>query len=268
MVIASGTTYIVMQSKNTVNETTKNNDKVNDEQDNTNDNKTKEDLTPEKITLKEEELKKYLSYVPYRESLTEKDDNINAYLNNLKLTDLSDKYLTEYALKLANYKSFENFDLSSDFIVKVSTKEIKNILKKAYNKEIESFKTGRNSNGQEYYQINCMGFVYKDDSFYGRYGCGGLKTKIEVIGDYKIEDNDLIIYEYVGIFDDIIGDIYNIKNDKNITNISKNSEEDYDVYTARATAYVQEHKTEFPKYKHTFKKNDTGYYWYSTEAIN
>ena len=30
---------------------------------------------------------------------------------------------------------------------------------------------------------------------------------------------------------------------------------------------LKENKTNFTEYKHTFKKSDTGYYWYSTEVV-
>ncbi|MCM1052366.1 MAG: hypothetical protein NC483_00090 [Ruminococcus sp.] len=53
------------------------------------------------------------------------------------------------------------------------------------------------------------------------------------------------------------------KEETNITTICSNSV-DVDVC---AKNYFKNHKTEFTKYKHVFKKNDTGYYWYSTEVV-
>lgn len=260
--LASGTTYMIMKDKND----NKINDNESNNQDAENNDTEKIEDKEEQITLSESELETYLNYVPYRGNILKNDNNINPYLQNLKVTDLNDINLTEYAIRLANFEDLD-YIFEEDYLIKISANEVKSILKSVYNKSIEYFKTGKDNNNQEYYNINCLSLLYENNFFYGRFGCGDAETKVGVVDNYKLENNNLIIYEYAGLLDDLIGKIYNIKNNQTITNIEIGYQEDLAETIAKATKYIKENKIKFTKYKHTFKKNNTGYYWYSTEYI-
>lgn len=258
-VLSCGITYIVMQNKSSK-EIKENNSKK--EPTNKDEENTTIPIDEEKITLSDKELEEYISYVPYRAEISREDSKYNAYLNNLKVEDFNDIILTEYALNQAELEYLNDF-VEEEYYIKISATKVKNILRKAYNKTIENFQTGKNIDNQEYYQINCLGFIYKNNNFYGREGCGKGEQKISFIDKYELENHDLIIYEYAGVLDDLIGEFKNIKNNNTITFIDS---EDYDKMINDARNYIKENKTKFTKYKHTFKKSETGYYWYSTEA--
>lgn len=103
-------------------------------------------------------------------------------------------------------------------------------------------------------------------------------TKVNKIKNYKITENELIIYEQAGLIIEEGGFIgiykYHIINDENtfVKKYQLSNDEDesklLDYYNS-AKEYIEENINEFNTYKHTFKLNENNsYYWYSTELSN
>lgn len=103
-------------------------------------------------------------------------------------------------------------------------------------------------------------------------------TKVNKIKNYKITENELIIYEQAGLIIEEGGFIgiykYHIINDENpfVKKYQLSNDEDesklLDYYNS-AKEYIEENINDFNTYKHTFKLNENNnYYWYSTELSN
>ena len=135
------------------------------------------------------------------------------------------------------------------------------ILSKMYDMDIDDFNLVNNYEN-DIAVWNGICFQYFDNGFSYRY-CAGSIDKISIIENYEANDNELIIEEYAVGLDvgNNLTDFYTQKEVEDLayTQIPKGEE------INRAEEYLEEHKDEFTLYKHTFKKNDTGYYWYSTE---
>ncbi len=286
MVIASGATYIVMQSKNNVNETTKNNDKVNDEQDNNKDNKPDESSKPEKITLKEEELEKYLGYIPNGDYLGNDNKFTQGAYNsqNITIKTINKNLLLAKAISI-NSENY-NFNVNKDVLLNNSimcetsgcigdnapTKNyysltyINSKLKAMYNYEFPSYK--EITKYEDTLNIDGMCYYYSNGNFIM---CGGGNsrnvTKASLLDNYEATNEELIVYEITAKFYEqtkdggttslVLEDYYNSKK----VEIKEND-------ASKANEYLEQNKQEFTKYKHTFKKNSTGYYWYSTEVVS
>ena len=242
-IIASGATYIIMSNKND----------NNSNQESSNPNKESQELESNKQTIffTEDELKDYLSILPrdiYSNQKTslntiDKDILLSKLLTDesscwtektcdfdmnqkLKVVDYyPEKYLSEY-----DYMEFVEGYMPLDYVKKQ--------MLKVYNVNISEIENNKEFNYN-------YGFVYHNNYFMQTGGGDPSEYEsVSYIDDYEVENNNLIIYEYMANF---------IENE---INFSKYED---------AVKYLKEHKSDFPRYKHTFKKNATGYYWYSTE---
>lgn len=262
-VIASGTTYIIMKNNNPEikePEDINNNDK---EQENTPSEET------ENLILTDNDLKDYLSYVPY--SI---DNEGNAYtyekivINNIKQyytlgTALNYLYnecqqnkiscFYNETMKMNEYVILEGYEA-------LKQEDALNMLKKMYN--ISNITI--NDNNNDYVaEAKCIGYYYKDDKYIAIPVCGDL-GKLSHIINYEIINNDLYIYEVVASFDGLRPNLQDYYTNKEVKLT-------YDINDANweneVINYFENHLNDFTQYKHTFKKNNKGYYWYSTEVV-
>ena len=250
IIIAVGVTYIIMDNKNNEGVVEPNN---NEEQENNND-QTKE----EQITLSESELEEYLSYVP------DSYVSISAYTTENK-EELNNLILGSVLFKISNYNPGE-----------ISLTEVDRELQKMYNMSLNDFDLQISDDYVTGY--SGMGYSYTGKEFIATDAGAPNYEKISLIEDYELIDDDLIIYElpatYWEYFDGegyYLGDYTLLKKFDGATinfdliklEISYD-EKNMDDAREYAYEYIQTHKDEFTLYKHSFKKNDTGYYWYST----
>ena len=270
VVIAVGITYIVIDKKNNPS-TTKENNKANE-----NDNKNNEE---EKITLSEEELEKYISYVPNDFNNNSVYQKNNTNINSINKDLLRDMALIEASKCLDINKSTCPFDTSRELIINIdSLREeqpvatsyvpltyVNELLSKMYNYELNNIKNATNI--EDKFFAGGMGYIYQDEYFILIGGGTNWKEHISLIEKYETNNNELVIYEFAAY--------YNEFNNK-IGNYFTNEESDFGGWCGNTSKeekndllinYLKEHKNKYPKYKHTFKKNRMGYYWYSTEVV-
>ena len=253
--LASGTTYLIM-SNNESNHEEKEVNKDNEIENNEN--------KQEEITFSEEELNEYLSYVP----------NINRQIayNNKKtnVNSFDKKALTEMAL-LNNidcwYQKTCDFDTSLKLKVNNASTfyyegeyasiyfpldYINSVLNYRYNFTLNNVEETKTLN--DIYNAG-LGFVYQNGYFLSTGGGSNGNRHLSIIDSYKTSKNELTIYEISAYYNqaDTIKDYYN----------------DYsiEVNNVDVDKYFENNKDKFTMYKHTFKNNKTGYYWYQTEVV-
>ncbi len=260
--IISGSIYLVMRDKDNTN--TENNE-VNDKNKESTDNKDNE---KEEITLSEEELRKYLGYVPY---VHDKDTNKNVYFYRSKnIDEINRKIIYGMVLDALCRKNDNCNQINNLFYNNADGEEIVynfvideddffTLLKEMYN--LSDITLTKPSQG--YAALGYMCYYYDSNSskFYGVSNCGGTSyMSFSKIVDYKVSNEELIIYEIYGYYDLMV-----------LKNVITNQE--YEVDTSLSGKYEELNKyfldniDKFPKYKHTFRKNETGYYWYQTEVV-
>ncbi len=262
-VIASGTTYLIMRDKDNTN--TENNE-VNDKDKESNDNKDNE---KEEITLSEKELNDYLSYVP--DSTIDFGDNDvcnnqNVYCKiKISVSDLDKKVLVGKALftfasgkdELETIATFE--ELASKVLEMYGVK-IDNNFKSTYDAE-DNF-VG--------YAATYGGFAFnyneKDKTFNYSLASSGYDS-VSLFDSYQATNDELVIYSYYGVYNSLGGqdevkDVYT----NNVYHITEKNSEGY-LDNDIVVKYMKNNKDKFTKYKHTFRKNEAGYYWYQTEVV-
>ncbi|MBE6154984.1 MAG: hypothetical protein E7163_05415 [Firmicutes bacterium] len=257
-VLASTVTYIVMDKK----------------YDNHNNNEQNENNSNnEQISLSDEELHEYLSYIPTRNikgmSLYEKKytnvktisevELIEQVLSNSLCWDNNscpfDTSIKEMPIDNFSYPATVYFPLTY----------IKSELLKMYNYDLKSIKDGVSI--KDSYDANGLGYIYQNGYFKCTGGGDNSGNHINYIEKYDISNESLIIYEYAAYYDyfrtenfyDYYTDYYHY--------ISIEETKSYSSYLDYLANYLKNNKNDFTQYKHTFKNNDTGYYWYSTEVI-
>ena len=248
-ILSAASTYIIMNNKN--NKQNNNSNTNNKEPIENNDKKNNE----EKITLSNTELNKYLSYTLDLGDTIGPDNtivNINTadkalILGNALYQIKESEYIKKQEQSASNYVYVDG----DGYYYHVSEAKIESLLKKMYNLELKDFNLKENSNK---YVATAGGICY----LYVKQGftpleCSGSEGKLSKIDSYEANDQELVIYEYAVGLDagNNINDYYTQK----IINIDDDDN------------YFDKHYKEFTKYKHTFKKNDTGYYWYQTEVV-
>ena len=264
IVIAVGVTYIIMDNKNNEKVVEPNN---NEEQEN--DNQDQE----EQVTLTEEELIEYLSYVPKNNLLSE----FNTYETPSNINDLTDSVIISNALRVltnnTNFDSMEDSYTIEDFPdysfdIRYSSEEIIEQTLKMYNYKVTNLTNVTSSNiGEGMYGSTQFIFDYYNGYFYGINACADCSDNhISKIKEYSATEEELIIYEYGAYLESEMGENHNTRlvdyqtsKEENLENPCSSTENDY-------SCYYDDLLDEFTLYKHTFKKNDTGYYWYSTEV--
>ncbi len=266
-VICCTTTYIFTTKNNKTNEINNNNE--------TKDNENNKPQENEKITLTNEELAKYLSYVPvgdveYKGAYERKNTLLNQIDEKLLLAPVFSGYSNDNSKEILVNRDVacEYPDLCppEGFMTDnyIPLDYVKQELKKMYNYELKNLKNATSPN--DIINIAGRAYYYENGNFVALYGGGPYGAHISYMDSYEAVDNKLVIYEYAAYFDmkNKLKDYYTSKI-KDLSGWYGNTtfEEDKSI----VSVYLGNHKEEYTKYKHTFKKNNTGYYWYSTEAV-
>lgn len=226
--------------------------------------------TVKQESLTVEEIEKYLRFVPLS-YIYDKD----AYSGNkISVDNINKEILMEqiyYNTDKAVGKIEIEHEICGDMVIcetdeYVLVEDFEQVAKFMYNYkdiDIETFKIAGGS-------------VKKSDQYYGAfYAMGSVSLeKVNLIEDYEILDNQLVIYEKAGILEDNIGELNVYKYHgfntyyKSIST-TEMSEEQYENTVNEIKTEIEISK-DFPVYKHTFKKHDNGteYYWYSTEVVD
>ena len=262
VIVAVGVTYIIMDNKN---------EEEVIEPSNNEEDSNKEEQNEEQITLSESKLQEYLSYVTKNNLLSE----FNTYETPSHINDLDDNVIISNALRvLTNNIDFDNMEDSYtiedfpnySFDIRYSLEELMELTLKMYNYKINDLNNVTSSNiGEGMYGSTQFIFDYYNGYFYGMNACANCSDNhVGKIKEYNATDEELIIYEYGAYLESEMGENHNTRlvdyqtSKSEILNESCSSTEyDYSCY--------DELLDEFTLYKHTFKKNNTGYYWYSTE---
>lgn len=207
------------------------------------------------IKLSKDELNDYLKKVPT--ALEINLDTKDAY-NGSKMTinDIDDGtlYGNVYMNSEATNDRPNNIEEYGTIDRCVTKQSFDKVLKSFYNtsKDIDKFSY-------------ISGTVYKKDNYYCNViGQGSLELKkISKLEKYNIDNNNLYIYETAGFKEEKMGEELSFS-------IYKNPKYDDVIGVESATVsdsdLLNKYASSFGKYKHTFKKDSTGnYYWVSTE---
>jgi len=211
--------------------------------------------------ISDQELERYLTYIP--------DNRVSKSAYTKKTTNDKNNY--ELMLGSALNVVFEK--TTKD---KFSKNEVDNVLKDMYNVTTNDINLIENKT--DYITGNSgICYLYYDDEFHST-GCGASNyEKISLVEDYDIENNELIIYEYAITFwtyykeeGYFIGDyklLQNFDGASGELNLIKLSSKTNQEAEKEAKEYLKNNKKQFTKYKHTFKANNSNYYWYKTEIV-
>ena len=210
------------------------------------------DKKPDEEKISNKELEEYLSYIPnnvYEEVTNINDIDKNILIGKL-LTDASscweDKNCSfdmEKKLKVKDYypkkyqKEYKGNYIPLDYI--------KNKMLEDYNIELDDIKNGTEFNDSHSYVFNKEYFL--------PIGFSPIIT-FNYINDYEIEEDELIIYNYYTYYG----------GEEELCDFQGKCIDKVD-YTKVDGDYLKENKNKFTLYKHTFKKADDKYYWFSTE---
>lgn len=228
--------------------------------------------TEKKENITEEDIEKYLSFVPFTTSLiggayTKEKQTIDTidknviyeYLfNNLEEYSTNKKILSAEMCGESNYCQADKYILLNDFY---------NNMKKMYNLKIDNNKLN-DFNAEPY-------IVIKADEYYAGF-LGAPIPEYKKVNDkikYRFEDKLLIIYEQAGFIEisESNINIYKYNNEVIVkeNNIAEMSPNEVEKIANESIKFIKENIKDFPQYKHVFKINDKGdYYWYSTELAN
>ena len=208
-------------------------------------NKEEPEETEEERNQKQlEEYYEYLTYVPLN---AYEEDYINVETINKKyLLGLTfDKIMVDK--KIGNKKTyFKNEDIDS-YLTKLYNLKLSNYdLKRLTSKPFENLSSHMPLRGSYVYNNQ----VFNSESFneedkFTRY----------IDSYHRTTQDELIIYEYIleKYDENLYRDIFTA-DDLN--------------FTIDPLEYIKNNKKNLTEYKHIFKKNDQGYYWYSTETID
>lgn len=200
----------------------------------------------EKIT--DDEIKKYLSYVPIgdtweKDAYTEEKVDINTVSKKAILNTI-----------LYN----ENYD-------KLSEEDFHNKLEEMYNIQIDQFKFEYSDEFEKYLYEDSL--IVFEDGYYFVMGHGSRKDKSSNNKiSYELLGNDLIIKEQVALIVSSECHAAVMNGSEFIIEYALCGETGY---VGDYEEYIKDNFSNFNTYKHTFKLNSNGkYYWYSTEVIN
>ena len=242
VVIICGVVYIV--NKN-------NNEEIN----NSNNNNSEEEVEQheEEETLTDTELRGYLRYVP-RDIMNEEQ---NVYVTPTNLDNMNISYVLGGVLDYA--RNYTNLQIGADSQDELyfSATDINRLMLRLYNMEINDLiESDRIAvaefSGKVYYYYNNLFRLTGESTYEGRH--------LSVVDDYEITDEELVIYEYAA-------EALILEEEIVISDYYKDSEVTISDIKTDLDSYMEEHKEEYTRYKHTYKVNRYGYYWYSTEAI-
>lgn len=240
-------------------------------------NSNKTDNTTSEVEQKrfsEEELNNYLKMVPYLQEYNSDagykemyDYDEDAYTDKLvTANDLNEKLLLAQAYRHAertdtkeeiNHPACGDNKCSAFIYVKEET--FKKTVKDMYN--IDTIKADAFNTMESY--VTLVDGYYAALSFRGNTPIHKYNKLIK----YEVKDNDLVIYEKVLFTAGISGFEYILKttNSDLSTSLIQPTLGDYD----EVRKYVLNNIDSGNTYKHTFKVNNEGnYYWYSSELVN
>ena len=210
------------------------------------------------IKLGEEELRKYLSYVPRsleNKLYDKKETDLANVSEKLLITKILDNCSFDMNLKLPlKYEKELLYDVEYIDRYYLPLDLVKEKMEEYYNKEITNLEETKTL--EDAYNTG-MSFAYQNNYFLGLGGGETDDLLVSLLDNYEASKNQLIIYEYVAHYnylEEQLEDYYN----------------DYQVelsYETDFNKYLEENKDKFTLYKHTFKKNKTGYYWDRTEIV-
>ena len=225
-----------------------------------------------KVYLTPDEMINLMTYIPY--SIAKKS-NVDAYNGNkVKANDVITTILSSSYLTLC-IKSYKLDDITDEYTKKkfqenniqygIFLKEdVKNVLHKNFNLDLDSIK-GIDDKVKiitvgEYIAfspVKTSKLVALNKLFISLDSADATKnsvTFIESVIFFRSKDDKYYTYKTSNIAEsEIIDEYYKKINDKEVT--------------GSEMANMLKEETHGYKYKHIFKKNDTGYYWYSTEMI-
>jgi len=289
VVIASGTTYIIMKTKDNHKEEIKENLKE-EREDNRKENDNKE---PEEFKISNKETKELLNKVPFSNSGMCNTTIADAYdgkyndINNINqdiLLNMAYYNAPKYVFKANENKVKFNLSICGDTPCEMSEyyqeSSINEKLYEMYN--LTSFKNKEQAT-KEGISIP-GGKLYYQESFYASYlGCGAshyikhsknvyakkVNDKLEIYEDALFSTSAAYDPDYQSVENKdqmkVYSNTQDMKESKNFIDKfhveyqDKNYIDDYNL--------DQYGKFNYTKFKHTFKKNNKGYYWYSTEVI-
>lgn len=207
----------------------------------------------------DDDIKKIYQYIP---DLNSNYVRLNAYQNKkITLSDLDNSYLLAYAvsnLELSNMdkKPFDDMELGSDWYIYDATL-LQNKVQEMY---------GKNLTNESY----IIEFGEKCEYVNNNYQCGlggsssEFMSSIRYITNVYADSENLYIEDkyMVEIIKDDVDALYeDSTKTKLIVTLDEDSLENFGTIS-------QKYDSKMKKYKHTFKKNENGsYYWYSTEPI-
>lgn len=224
---------------------------------------TNSTTTKKQDVLSENKIKEYLSYVPFSLLHDDAYEGNRVTINSVNRAAL---LYTVYHNGDFDYILSENEEacLGEDCVLE---EEFNSALKNMYNIDITFFDSEEDTSEKWY---DYEEYLKNKNGYYFELGYGGGKEKSEKIElDYEIQGNELIIKEQVAIIhtSEETVTIYNGKEKiKEYSIIDENGSiinVDDDI-----SEYIETNFDKFSTYKHTFKRNTSGtYYWYSTEVV-
>lgn len=233
-------------------------------------------ITNSNESLEDDMIDEYLSYVPYYFPL-----DFSVYFEDGTIEDVGQGVLIAIALtqRMDNYnaKNCEieecGYYLDNPIEIQYLYEDSDNSVYGLYyftfnyiNRMLETMYGIRLSNLEETTSWdNTYAGAYGSFAFQNSYflnSSSGIGESIYHVGfanDWVIEDDELIIYEIGAYWDTYTQTLNDYRNGYKIAIDADSQEEALDI--------LKENQSSFTRYKHVFRKSDTGYYWYSTEAV-
>jgi len=225
--------------------------------------------TEETVEISVTEIERYLNYVPLLEEINYEldyadyyDYNEDAYSGGLKTkNDLNEKlFLANTYVHSEKVNSTElvkmdicgnNIYCEADSYVLVDTFE-------------ENLENLYNIQDINYKEFNIAGGGVENTGEYYALGMGRGANKLEKINKYEkysIDGDNLIIYEKAGFVAEL--EQPSVFKTTNAIDVIKTFDS-----LEYAKKYISDNINNFNTFKHVFKKNNVGYYWYSTELVD
>lgn len=231
-------------------------------------NSEKEEIVNVELTY--EELKHYITYVPI-----DQYNNFNPYNEDTNINNIGPNVLISFALQKASQiecsdttKCGDNLDkkvknLDVIYSKYYSLDYINSILKEMYDYELKDL--NETTTSENTYNSSAGRFAFEDNFFYkvGDTTLSNSNIHRNLITGYSANNKYLIIEEYAGYGDESDFALKDYRNDK----IVEINYDFYDQFENYIHNFFINKRQEFTKYRHTYKKGEQGYYWYSSKAI-
>lgn len=247
-----------------------------EDSDNTDDEENNNFVLGEDQNDKDSEISNYLSYIPYYlpldYSVYFEDSNVENINQNILIAMALGVGMDDYDAKRCNvdqcgyyldnpieirylYDDIEGPVYGSYYF---TLEYINNILETMYNTHLNNLE--ETISWDNVYAGAYGGFAFQNDYFLMcSGGIGESRYHVGFVDDWEIENNELVVYETAAYRDTYT---------QTLTDYRNGYEKTIDAYFPdEALNALRDNSKYFTRYKHVFKKNDNGYYWYSTEAI-